>query len=41
MQRSGLHHLLVLDKKNKLVGTLSSHDIIKSFSRGQVQIKKK
>jgi CBS domain-containing protein len=33
MQRSGLHHLLVLDKKNKLVGTLSSHDIIKSFSR--------
>jgi CBS domain-containing protein len=33
MQRSGLHHLLVLDKKNKLVGTLSSHDIIKSFTR--------
>jgi CBS domain-containing protein len=41
MQRSGLHHLLVLDKKNKLVGTLSSHDIIKSFSRREVQIKKK
>ena len=36
MQRSGLHHLLVLDKKNKLVGTLSSHDIIKSFSRRKV-----
>ncbi len=36
MQRSGLHHLLVLDKKNKLVGTLSSHDIIKSFSRRDV-----
>lgn len=33
MQRSGLHHLLVLDKNNKLVGTLSSHEIIKSFSR--------
>ena len=31
MQRSGLHHLLVFDKNNKLVGTLSSHDIIKSF----------
>ncbi len=41
MQRSGLHHLLVLDKKNKLVGTLSSHDIIKSFSRRKVQVKKK
>jgi CBS domain-containing protein len=33
MQRSGLHHLLVLDKNNILVGTLSSHEIIKSFSR--------
>jgi CBS domain-containing protein len=33
MQRSGLHHLLVLDKKNNLVGTLSSHEIIKSFNR--------
>lgn len=33
MQRSGLHHLLVLDKNNNLVGTLSSHDIIKSFSK--------
>ena len=41
MQRSGLHHLLVLDKKNKLVGTLSSHDIIKSFSRSKPQTKKK
>jgi len=41
MQRSGLHHLLVLDKKNTLVGTLSSHDIIKSFNRRKVQTKKK
>jgi CBS domain-containing protein len=41
MQRSGLHHLLVLDKKNKLVGTLSSHDIIKSFSRNKAKGKKK
>ena len=39
MQRSGLHHLLVLDKKNKLVGTLSSHDIIKSFSRNKAKVK--
>ena len=37
MQRSGLHHLLVLDKKNNLVGTLSSHDIIKSFSKNKLQ----
>ena len=41
MQKSGLHHLLVLNKKNKLVGTLSSHDIIKSFSRSKQQTKKK
>jgi CBS domain-containing protein len=41
MQRSGLHHLLVLDKKNKLVGTLSSHDIIKSFSRNKAKGKEK
>jgi CBS domain-containing protein len=41
MQRSGLHHLLVLDKKNKLVGTLSSHDIVKSFSRGSETTKNK
>ena len=40
MQRSGLHHLLVLDKKNKLVGTLSAHDIITSFSRNTERIKK-
>lgn len=33
MQRSGLHHLLVLDRRNKLVGTLSSHDIIHSFNK--------
>jgi CBS domain-containing protein len=33
MQRSGLHHLLVYDKNNKLVGTLSSHDIVKSFCK--------
>jgi CBS domain-containing protein len=39
MQRSGLHHLLVLDKKNNLVGTLSSHDIIKSFSRSKAKAK--
>jgi CBS domain-containing protein len=41
MQRSGLHHLLVFDKKNKLVGTLSSHDIIKSFSRSKAKAKEK
>ena len=35
MQRSGLHHLLVNDKYNKLVGTLSSGDIIKSFGRSR------
>jgi CBS domain-containing protein len=35
MQRSGLHHLLVNDKHNKLVGTLSSGDIIKSFGRSK------
>jgi CBS domain-containing protein len=31
IQRSGVHHLLVLDKENNLVGTLSSGDIIKGF----------
>ncbi len=41
MQRSGLHHLLVLDKNNKLVGTLSSHDVIKSFSTNKIKIKGK
>jgi CBS domain-containing protein len=41
MQRSGLHHLLVLDKENKLVGTLSSHDIIKSFSKSKGKAKEK
>lgn len=35
MQRSGLHHLLVFNKSNKLVGTLSSHDIIKSFCKNK------
>jgi CBS domain-containing protein len=35
MQRGGLHHLLVLDKNNKLVGTLSSHDIIKSLNKAR------
>ena len=35
MQRSGLHHLLVNDKHNRLVGTLSSGDIIKSFGRNK------
>ena len=37
MQRSGLHHLLVNDKHNKLVGTLSSGDIIKSFGRSKAK----
>jgi CBS domain-containing protein len=37
MQRSGLHHLLVNDKHNKLVGTLSSADIIKSFGRSKAK----
>lgn len=40
MQRSGLHHLLVLDKKNNLVGTLSSHEIINSISRRKTKRKK-
>jgi len=35
MQRSGLHHLLVNDTHNRLVGTLSSGDIIKSFGRSK------
>jgi len=37
MQRSGLHHLLVNDEHNRLVGTLSSGDIIKSFGRSKVK----
>ena len=41
MQRSGLHHLLVLDKKNNLVGTLSSHEIINSISRRKTKPMKK
>ncbi len=36
MQRSGLHHLVVFNKNNKLVGTLSSHDIIKSFCNKKI-----
>jgi CBS domain-containing protein len=32
LQMSGLHHLLVFDKNNRLVGTLSSHEIIKSLT---------
>lgn len=35
IQRSGVHHLLVLDKNNNLVGTLSSGDIIKGFGRSK------
>ena len=41
IQRSGLHHLLVFNKNNNLVGTLSSHDIIKGIGRGQELNKKK
>jgi len=41
MQRSGLHHLLVFDKKNNLVGTLSSHEIINSISRRKTKPMKK
>jgi CBS domain-containing protein len=37
MQRSGLHHLLVNDKHNRLVGTISSGDIIKSFGRNKAK----
>jgi CBS domain-containing protein len=40
MQRSGLHHLLVFDKNNTLVGTLSSREIIKSFSKSISKTKK-
>jgi CBS domain-containing protein len=35
LQRSGVHHLLVLDNKNKIVGTLSAGDIIRGFRRSQ------
>jgi CBS domain-containing protein len=35
MERSGLHHLLVMDDKSNLVGTISSTDIIRSFGRGK------
>jgi CBS domain-containing protein len=35
IQRSGVHHLLVLDSKNNLVGTLSAGDIIKGFGRNR------
>ena len=31
MERSGLHHLLIIDDRNNRVGTISSTDIIKSF----------
>jgi len=33
MEKSGIHHLLVTGKNNKLVGTISSNDIIKSFGK--------
>jgi len=35
MERSGLHHLLIIDDKNNLVGTISSTDIIRSFGRSK------
>ena len=35
MERSDRHHLLVRDKDNKIVGTISSGDIIKSFGRSK------
>jgi CBS domain-containing protein len=37
MERSGLHHLLIIDDKNNLVGTISFNDIIKSFGRSKVR----
>jgi len=37
MERSGLHHLLVLDDKSNLVGTISSNDIIRSFGRSKIK----
>jgi len=37
MERSGLHHLLVMDDKSNLVGTISSNDIIRSFGRSKVR----
>jgi len=35
MDKSGLHHLLITGEKNKLVGTLSSNDIIRSFGKSK------
>jgi len=35
MEKSGLHHILVTGEKNKLVGTLSSNDIIRSFGKSK------
>jgi hypothetical protein len=37
MEKSGLHHILITGEKNKLVGTLSSNDIIRSFGRSKVK----
>ena len=37
MEKSGLHHLLVTGKKNKLVGTISSNDIIRSFGKSKAK----
>jgi len=37
MERSGLHHLLIMDDKNNLVGTISSTDIIRSFGRSKTK----
>jgi CBS domain-containing protein len=39
MEKSDRHHLLVRNKKNKLVGTISSSDIIKSFGRSKAKKK--
>lgn len=35
MEKSGLHHILVTGENNKLIGTISSNDIIRSFGKGK------
>ena len=37
MEKSGLHHILITGEKNKLVGTLSSNDIIRSFGKSKTK----
>ena len=37
MDMSGLHHILITGEKNKLVGTLSSNDIIKGFGKSKTK----